>query len=65
MPWATVLALVVEFLKDAPELIADVEKIVADFKGQGSAAQGGSASAAVHQATDQLEAELLAPPKQS
>ena len=61
MPWPTILALVIEALKAAPELIKDVEQLVADFKGTGGAT--GSASASVHQATDQLEAELLAPPK--
>lgn len=61
MPWATLLSLVIEAIKVAPELIKDVEQLVADFKGTGGSA--GSASASVHQATDALEAELQAPPK--
>jgi hypothetical protein len=47
-------------LREAPELIHDVEQLIADIKGGPKTV---SASADAHASMDQLEAELSAPPK--
>lgn len=63
MTFAVVMSALLELLKDAPELVADVENLIAAFKSGGSSAAQGLLASKVAQDTASLETALQTPIK--